>query len=143
MAIVGFGFTKILVEKKKQLTSKINIKNNIAIKDIVEHDFHDAGKDRQGLKFIFEFISSYDPGAAEIRLLGEVFFIAETKKSQEILNTWKKDKKVTKEVMPIVLNYALSRSNVMAISLSKDAGLPPPLPMPRVNNEKADNSYIG
>ena len=143
MAIVGFGFTKMLVEKKKQLSQKINIRNNIAIKNIEEHEFQDLGDKKQGLKFAFEFISNYDPDAAEIRLLGEVFFIGEKAQCEDILKGWKKDKNVPKGVMPNILNYALSRCNVQAICLSKDASLPPPLPMPKLNNEKTDNSYIG
>jgi len=147
MAIVGFGFTKMEVERKKPLSARINIKNNIAIKDVSEHKFSTAdaqmNKDRKGIKFVFEFVSNYEPGSAMIRLTGELFFIGTKKQGDEILNSWKKDKKVPKEVMPSVLNYCLSRSNVEAISLSKDVGLPPPLPMPKVTSEKAENSYIG
>jgi hypothetical protein len=92
---------------------------------------------------VFEFVTNYEPGAASIRLLGEIFFISEKKQADEILKGWKKDKKLPKGILPMVLNYALSRSNVEAVCLSRDAGLPPPLPMPKLSSESGEKSYIG
>ncbi|MBI2659815.1 hypothetical protein HYX07_01500 [Candidatus Woesearchaeota archaeon] len=43
--IVGFGFTKLSAEKGQQSKGKIDINNNVSIKDIQEDSFS-LGKDR-------------------------------------------------------------------------------------------------
>ena len=58
MTIVGFGFNKIEVEKKEGAKGKINISNNVSIKDVKETTLA-VGKDNPTvLKFTFEFVSS-------------------------------------------------------------------------------------
>ncbi len=147
MAIVGFGFTKLEVERKKPLGGKINIRNNIAIKDVEEHNFSAQSpqmlKERKGLRFLFEFVSNYEPDAAVIRLKGEVIFMADKKKVDEVLKSWKKDKKLPQDVLPVVLNYALNRAHVEAIALSRDVALPPPIQMPRIKVDAGEKNYIG
>ena len=147
MAIVGFGFTRIEVERKKELGGRISIRNNIAIKNVADYDISASGakldKDMRGLRFEFEFVSDYEPSHSRISLLGEVFFLAEKKKVEETLKSWKKDKRIPNDIAPIILNYALSRANVEAIALSKEVSLPPPIPMPKISVEKPSENYIG
>jgi len=149
MAIVGFNFTKILLERGKKFSGNLSIKNNIAIKDIAEKDFNVGSNKQKGLVFNVEFTASYEPDAATINLLGEVLYLTEPKKIKPIVSSWTKDKKVEPELMQQVLNTALNKCNIKALILSQDLNLPPPIPLPRVNiekKEKSDNkkqSYIG
>ena len=147
MVIVGFGFKKISLERKAPISGKVNIRSNIAVKEVVEHDLHPQGaslpKDQRGLKFSFDFIVDYGKEFGSIKLGGEVIAIESKKLANDVLKIWKKDKKVSKEILPSVLNYALSKSNVQAIALSKDINLPPPMPMPRINTDPGQKNYIG
>ena len=80
MTILGFNFTKINVERKEAMKGKLNIKNNVTIKDIKEVDLP-VGKDKQkALKFIFEFSSEYEPQVGSILLGGDLMLMEETKK---------------------------------------------------------------
>ncbi len=147
MAIVGFGFTKIEIERKKQLEGKISIRNNIAIRNVEDYELSASGakidKDMKGMRFEFEFVSHYDPSESHISIIGEVFYLTDKKKADETIKSWKKDKKIPSDIAPGILNYALSRANVEAIALSKEVTLPPPIPMPKISVEKGEENYIG
>ena len=142
MTIVGFNFTKINVERKKLAKGKINIKNNVGIKNVEEADLS-LGKSKQsGLRFVFEFTSSYEPNVGEITLTGEVLYLAEEKAVKEVLKGWKKNKKIPKDFTAAVLNTVLQKCNIQALMLSKDINLPPPIPLPKVDVANT-KEYIG
>ena len=143
--IVGFGFTKLSAEKHDAAKGKIDINNNVSIKDIKEDDFS-FGKDKKQnvLRFIFEFTSKYEPNVGNILFEGELLYMEEPKKAKEILADWKKDKKVPKELMAGLLNTILTKCNVQALILSQQVNLPPPIPLPKVQvAEQPDKQYIG
>jgi hypothetical protein len=130
MAIIGFNFNKIIVEKKTPFKGKISIKPKFSIKSVEEHSLGAAGK--KGLKFCLEFSWKYEPNLSEIILGGEVIFLDEEKKIESIIKDWKKDKKLPKEVMTPVIKTALNKSTIKALVLSQDVALPPPIPFPKV-----------
>ena len=143
--IVGFGFTKLSAEKGEIAKGKIDINNNVSVKDIQEDNFS-LGKDRQNvLKFIFEFTSNYEPNVGKVLFEGEVLYMEEPKKAKEILSSWKKDKKIPKELMGAMLNTILTKCNVQALILSQQVNLPPPIPMPKVQMAAGveNKDYIG
>ncbi len=134
--IVGMNFKKLHMEKKAAVEGKVDINNNVSIKDIEESDFA-LGKDRQkGITFLFEFTSKYEPDIGEILFTGELLYLGEPKTNEEILKGWKKGKKVPKEIMTEVVNTILTRCNIEALLLSRDVNLPPPVPLPRVKEEQ-------
>jgi len=132
MTIVSFNFTKIEAEKKEATKGKVNINNNVSINNVEEKDLALGSQKQKVLNFTFEFISSYNPNAGTIKLLGSVLFMDESKKVKEILDGWKKDKKVPKDIMAKILNVILNKSNIQALILSEQVNLPPPIPMPKV-----------
>ena len=136
MTIVGFNFTSMNAEKKEALKGKVNINNNVAIKDVNEKDLALGNNKQKSLKFEFEFTSKYDPNIGHISFLGEILFIEEAKKIKEILDGWKKDKKLPKEITSKVLNTILGKCNVQALILSEQLNLPAPIPMPKVQVEQ-------
>jgi hypothetical protein len=135
MTIVGFNFTKISVEKRAPVKGKISISNNVAIKDVEKIDLALGSSKQEGLRFVFTFTSKYEPDVGDIELTGEVLYLAEAKQAKEILDSWKKDKRVSNDIMSLILNTVLSRCNIEALIVSKDVNLPPPIPLPKVNIE--------
>jgi len=142
--IVGFGFTKLSAEKGEPATGKIDINNNVSIKDIKEDNFS-FGIDKQSnvIKFIFEFTSKYEPNIGTILFEGELLYMEDPKKARELLNSWKKDKKIPKELMGGLLNTILTKCNIQALILSQQVNLPPPIPLPKVQVSAPESSYIG
>jgi hypothetical protein len=132
MPVVGFGLTKITAEKSAPARGKVDIKNNVSIKDVVPADISLGKEKNNAAKFLFEFSSSYEPKVGKITLEGEVLFMDTGEKIKEYLDMWKKDKRVAQEVMPAILNSVLNKCNVQALIISQDINLPPPIPMPKI-----------
>ena len=87
--IVGFGFNKISAQKNTSAKGKIDINNNVSIKDVQESDLA-LGKEKQSvIKFVFEFTSKYEPDIGQITIEGELLYLDDPKKTKEILASWK------------------------------------------------------
>tara|TARA_Y100000034_G_scaffold135167_1_gene205967 strand:+ start:2771 stop:3214 length:444 start_codon:yes stop_codon:yes gene_type:complete len=147
MAIVGYNKIKQHIEIVKNLSGKINISNNVSIKDVEEVKLNMAKDKKDALRFIFEFNTNYaeenkEPNAF-ISIKGDVIFHEDSKKLKAYFTQWKKEKKMPKEAMEEVLNLVLTRSNIDALSLSQEFNLPPPVPLPKINTEKTSQNYIG
>ncbi|MBN1544379.1 hypothetical protein JW898_02860 [Candidatus Woesearchaeota archaeon] len=133
MAIVGFEFTKINVQRQEVAKGKINISNNVGITDIKKSDLQ-LGKSKQnGIRFFFEYRSSYEPGFAKIELGGIILYLTDEKNAKEITEAWEKEKKIKKDVAEKIINAILTKCNIQSIILSNTVNLPPPVPMPHVN----------
>ena len=132
MTVVSFNFTKIEAEKKGVGKGKININNNVTIEKVEEKDLSLGNQKQKVLNFTFEFTSKYSPNFGSINLIGNVLYMEDSKKVKEILDGWKKDKRLPKDIMPKILNVILNKSNVQALILSDHVNLPPPIPLPKV-----------
>src|SRR3989338_536076 len=141
MAIVGFNFTRINVERKEMQKGKINISNNVAIKDVKPTDIS-LGKEKQdALKFTFEFTSRFEPKIGSIILGGDLLFLGDASKIKEVNEGWKKDKRVPKDIMTSILNTILAKCNIQALILSQEVNLPPPVPLPKVQVGAPEKEY--
>ena len=136
MALIGFRFDKFSAEKKENRAEKLQIKNNISIKEIRELKLKLENKEQ----FSFHFGLKYEEDIASVDLYGKVVYTAEEKKIKEIMTKWKDGKKLIPDVMEKVYNYILTRCNVQAISIEKDIGLPPHIAFPRVNYSKDEKN---
>ncbi len=132
MTIVGFDFTKIDAEKKNPVKGKISINNNVTITDVEEHNLN-LGKDKKNvLRFVFEFIANYTPDIGFVKLGGNLVYMEDSKKVKEILDGWKKDKKLPKDISAGVLNTVLTKCNIQSLIQSQNINLPPPIPLPKI-----------
>jgi len=136
MAIVGFNFSKLTIERSEAVKGKISISNNVSIKEIEEANLALGEAKQKGLKFTFEFTSIYEPKFASINIHGSVLYLADSGKVTAMLAEWGKNKKIDKDVMTEVLNTVLTKCNVEALILSRDFNLPPPIPLPKVETQK-------
>jgi hypothetical protein len=138
MAVVGFNFNKIMVEKKVLKDGKVDINNNVQIKEVETADLSLGKAKQDGVRFVFEFTSKYEPDYASMVLSGDVLFIESEKNVKAILDEWKKKKTVPKETMAEVLNSILNRCNIQAMILARDVNLPSPIPLPKVTVDTMD-----
>ncbi len=144
MPFIGFNFDKISAEKfLDEIRGNINVKHNLSIKDLKEEEIN-LDKKQEALRFTFEFLLSYEPNIGSIRIEGHLLFLESPKKIKEIIQDWKKDKKIPKEIMQNLFNNILTKSNIKSLQLSQDINLPPHIPMPRLEQQKKNiNEYIG
>jgi hypothetical protein len=130
MPILGINFTKIEAERKSPVKGKININNNIAITDIKKTEMKIPNQD--SLKIEFQFTAKYDPNIGQISINGETIIVDNMKKVEEILEQWKKDKKLPDDILAQIMNNLLTKCNVEALLVGREVGLPPTLNMPKV-----------
>ncbi len=145
MTIIGFNFTKINAERTKQAQGKINIDNNISIKEVEKVDLSLGSNKQYGIKFTFAFTTHYEPKVAEMNLEGEIYYTDTDKKINEVIDSWKKKKKVEEEFMGEILNTILNKCNIQALILSQEIGVPAPIPLPKLEAapNKSGKEYIG
>lgn len=131
MTIVKINLHKVNAERNVEAKGgQIKINNNVSIKNVEEMAFSIEG--RKGLKFTFAFNCNYEPDLGKIEVEGQVIYVDEEKKVDEIKEGWKKNKRVPLDVMEQMVNAALHKGNIQAIKVAEDVSLPSPLPMPKV-----------
>ena len=145
MAVLGFNLNKINVEKNKPIEGPVEVSNNVNIKDIIETSLSIGTESQQALRFEFFFSSDYKLSTesqqevvlvASIKLEGDILYLEEKGKAKEILEDWKNQKRIKKELMSVILNNILSKCNVQALILSQEVNLPSPFPLPKVTLDK-------
>jgi len=134
MPIASIHFTKISAERKAELKGKINISNNVVLTDVKKQDF--KLPNQESIKVMFDFNSKYDPSIGTILISGEVLIIDNQKVITEILEQWKKDKKLPDAILAAVMNNLLTKCNIEAILIGREVNLPPTLNMPKVKINK-------
>ena len=143
MAIVGFNFTKITAEKgDSPIKGKIDIKNNVSITDVEEAKLALGSSAHKTARFTFDFSAIYEPKIGSIKFNGDVLYMSDAAKVDELVKSWKKNKKVPQEVMAGVINTVLNKCNVQALIISQQINLPSPIPLPKVqtNQPKAETA---
>lgn len=131
MPVIGTGFTKISVDRV-QPKGNVTVSNNIKVDNIEETDFGA----QKGLKATFSYTSTYEPKGTIMDLRGEVLYMDSKEAVESALKNWKDKKPVDEKVMHQILNAALNKGILQALSLSQDMNLPPPIKLPRVNMKK-------
>ena len=132
MALIGFHFNKMCVEKTKPATGKISVKSNIVMTKVQEAKLNMGATKQTGVEFSFEFNVEYGPDIGKINLTGAVVYMGQEDLVKKILDTWTKEKKLVKDIIEELYNYLLHKCNVQALILAKDIGLPAHIRLPRV-----------
>jgi len=131
MPIVKINIHRLNAERSlKAKGGQVKINNNVSIKDVEDMSFSVEGK--KGLKFTFDFTCNYEPDLGKIEVEGQVLYIDEDKKIEDVKKSWDKDKRIPMEIMEQIVNGALHKGNIQAIKVSEDVSLPSPLPLPKV-----------
>lgn len=131
MPIIGFNFDKIQAEKLLEIKEKIEIKNNLGIKDIIQDKIPVEGLDNV-LKVTFEFSLEYTPNIGNIILNGHLLYTEDQKKIKDILKDWKKDKKIQTNLLELWLNAVLQRCHLKALTMAQELALPTHIQLPSV-----------
>lgn len=141
MAIVGFNFTKLLGEKKGKVVGKININNNLALTDLKEIDVSVGAGSNRGLAIHFNYTCKYEPAVGTVDLEGEIVTVDDAATVKKAVESWKQKKVVEKSVVQEVMPYILNKCSVEAIIMSRDTGLPSPVPLPKIDlKQEADKN---
>ena len=140
--IVGFNFTKILVERNKPLHGNIKVTNDLRLERVEKRPLPLKEK-KDALVFEFVFTVDYEPGVGKVLIGGDVLYIDDQKKMDSTLSTWEKNKKIPPDVSLEIVNIILARCNIKTLELANELNLPAHLPMPKINIQDDPRKYIG
>lgn len=140
MQVIGFNFTKISAERKKAPEGKIEIKSNINVKAI-EPEKVELLKDKDVLKFSFEFSIDYNPSLANLQFEGFVLMMLEKSQAKEVQKKWK-SKKIEDSVRLPLFNLILTKCNLKALQFEEEFGLPTHVPLPRLAPPQNNQNYV-
>jgi hypothetical protein len=138
MAVVGFSFKKISIERKEEKGALKKIDNNAKILEVkrVPLNVVPGGPKQESLRISFEFKAKYNPDIAEIIVAGSLIWADTEENIKSAEASWKKDKKLPGSVMIPMWNAMFHRSLLQAAYLSKELNLQPPFDMPRLKPDK-------
>lgn len=140
MQVIGFNFTKISAERKKLPEGKIEIKSNINIKSIAPEKV-ELLKDKDVLKFDFEFSIDYTTDIASLVFEGFLLMMMEKDKAKEVVKKWK-NKKIEDEVRLPMFNLILTKCNLKALQFEEEFALPTHVPLPRLAPPQNEQNYV-
>ncbi|MBI2580808.1 hypothetical protein HYV85_03285 [Candidatus Woesearchaeota archaeon] len=143
MTIAGFTFTRMLVERKSQAKGAVDINSNIGVVSAEEIDFVMGQTKQKGIKVIFDYRNTYTPDLGILILNGEILYLSDQKRHDDLMKSWKKDKKFPDDVMVELYNIISVRGALQAIQLSSTVGLPPPIPLPKFTKGQAQQQQQG
>ena len=139
--IINFRLDKIHIERKNQPKGNIEAKNNLKVIDI-DHESLSALTKQKALNFKFLFSVVYEPDIAKAEIGGNVTYMADEKQIKEIVEKWKKEKKIKPEIAAPIFNYILAKCNVKALGLEEDLELPFHIPIPRLKAKSEISSKL-
>tara|TARA_Y100000310_G_C20541020_1_gene743300 strand:+ start:138 stop:545 length:408 start_codon:yes stop_codon:yes gene_type:complete len=134
MKIVGFNFTKLSVDKKTNEFKDLKIKTSVDIVEVRQIKPEVFQVKDNLIEISFKYDIDYNPDISKISLSGTVLTMMDQKMAKEFLKNWKK-KKLPEEYSAMVLNIILRKSNIRALTLEDEMGLPSHLPLPSVKNQ--------
>ena len=130
MNIVGFNFTKILIEKNEVQGKEIKVNSGINLKQIEKYKGSTKSKENF-LSIDWNYEVNYSEDLAKINFEGSVIVSLEEKKQKEVLSDWKKNNLKSEFNTPL-LNFLLKKCNIKALQLEDDFNLPPHFNLPSV-----------
>jgi len=135
MAVFGFNLNKILIEKQEgKKLGKIEVRSKMEITSVKKEEV-ELTKDKDVLKFNFDFKLTYMPDLATIEFKGHVLVMSEPEATKKILEDWKKEK-INDNLKVMVYNVIWEKCNVKALELEEDFNLPHHIPLGRVSLNK-------
>lgn len=132
MRIIGFNLTKILVEKQEKFGEKLQVNQNINIKNIFEEKIPIT--ENKALKIAFNLSITYSENFAKMEFEGTILVLPEKDEFKKILESWK-NKNIPETLRVPIFNFIMDKCNIKALYFEDELGLPFHMPMPKLTLE--------
>ncbi len=134
MPVIGLNLSSINAKKQGSATKQeIKVNSTPMILSVKEVEVPTLAT-KKALSIEFEFMTKYEPAFATISIEGSLMYLADNGK--DIVEGFKKNKKLPDENSLEVLNYLFRHCLLRASNLAEDLQLPPPMPMPKITPKK-------
>ncbi len=128
MPVLGLTLKSMSASRLGTPRGEIKINSTPRISDIKEITI--ATLNKKALSITFEFVTKYEPDIAEMRIDGEIAYLAAN--NAAVLKQWKSKKSIPEEVSVEILNHLFRRCLIKMATFADDLQLPPPIQIPRV-----------
>jgi len=128
MPIVGLSFNSIEAKRKTLPRGEIKVNSSPKVNDIKEVDMPSLGK--KALSLNFEFLTEYQPDIGNIKVEGEMVYMADS--NAKILAQWKKSKTLPEDASVEILNQLFRKCLLKVSNIAEELQLPIPIQIPRV-----------
>lgn len=135
MRVIGFNFTKISIEKFKEITEIPKVKTEINIPEIKGVKSTILKTKEEIIEAKFEYIVNYEPESAKVNIEGRALLSVDPKVAKDILKQWKK-KKMPEEFRILLFNVVMRKSALKALILEDELNLPLHTPLPSLRRTK-------
>ena len=135
MRVIGFNFTKISIEKLKEITEIPKVKTEINIPEIKGVKSTILKTKEEIIEAKFEYIVNYEPESAKVNIEGRALLSVDPKVAKDILKQWKK-KKMPEEFRMLLFNVVMRKSALKALLLADELNLPLHTPLPSLRRTK-------
>ena len=130
MTIIGFTFSEIQAKQQKPPKGSIRINNNIKIVNLEKTSLNFDEK-KIALKVDFKYTVDYQPEIGFIKFGGEILLLEDSKLADNLVKQWDEKKSLPPDFSEAIMSHLMQKCSVEAILLSKDVGLPSPIPLPK------------
>ena len=136
MKIIGFSFDKLSIEKRSNDFKELKIDRNVSILNVEKIKSESIQIKDEILSIKFSYSIEYKPKIADISFSGNVLITADQKIIKDFLREWK-NKKFPEEYKLSIFNLILRKSDLKALELEDDLGLPVHVNLPLVREQKS------
>ena len=139
MRLIGFNLTKMIAERFSNINGDLKIETAINLESIEENTKIPNKQENFFLDVSFKYSIDYSVKIAKIELEGKILLSVDQKLGKEIIKTWKK-KKLDEKTKMAIFNGILMKSNIKAIQLEDELGLPTHFKLPslKISPEKSE-----
>jgi hypothetical protein len=135
MPIIGLTFKGFSGKRgDEKITSDIKVNSSPKVFDLKEVSVSAIGK--KAISMQFDFTTSYTPKIGEIKIEGELLYMAE--KNKEVLEEWQKGERLPEDISMEVFNYLFKRCLLKVANIAEDLQLPAPIPFPKIKQKESD-----
>ncbi|MDK2869667.1 MAG: hypothetical protein PWP39_902 [Pyrococcus sp.] len=133
MAILGHNIIRIEFEKNPIPGGQVEVSLNPKIEELRLGEINLPNGKVKGIEVELTYNITYSPevGKGTIKMI--VFYLPRNREDvDKILDNWENEKKLPGELVAEVVNFANNLLIPFAMMITKEMGMPSPIPIPRV-----------
>jgi hypothetical protein len=132
MNVLNYKLSNVNVNVDAATTGKVSVTPSLAVKSV---NFVDLTPKQKVLRIAFKGGFTYAPGSSAVMLEGHIDYILLPKEQAEYEKELEKTKKLPQAATEKALSNIFSRVQTQSFFFAREAGLPSPIPMPKLKVE--------
>ena len=129
MRIIGFNLSKISAQRKEKTEGKLEINQNVDIKNVKPEKIPIS--EEEAIRIDFAFVITYSKDFARLEFEGNLGILPNKEELKEFKEAWK-NKQIPEKSRVSIFNFIMNKCNIKALDLEDQLTLPTHIPLPRL-----------